>query len=124
MIICFCVTCMILYTTYIPCTITAVLDRKCYERYGHYYLDQFVQINGNGNAYIECGKVINCDTSPCNFEFSIGDSYFCSLTKDNIYLLPDDPLKLIAKITCLLILCSYILLFLIGNSYDEYNKLS
>ena len=116
--ICFLCGCLIwvtivLFTTYDSCTITAVLHRECYEKDANYYFNQFIEINGNRKGFIECGKVINCVTSPCNFEYKIGDSYFCGLSTSNLYLVPDSPLSWIIISICGLFACTYVLTIII-----------
>ena len=111
-----------LITTDKVCKISAILNRECYEKDGNYYFNQFVKINGfsdNDKAYIECGKVLNCDTSACNFKYYFGEDYYCSLSKSNLYLLDDTANIFIRYSFYILCICIVILMWLCVDSIRE-----
>ena len=116
------VSILVISTTYISCKITKVLNRECYEIDGINYFKQFVEINGNNKAFINCGKVINCETSSCNFKYDYDLSYICSLEKDNLYLLPNDPSNLIISTVAILLSCGFLVIILICISATELHE--
>jgi len=72
------------------CTVAKMENRNCYENQGEIYMEQYVTIIGNNTAFIKCGKVIACDTSPCAKDVHIGGMYSCTIYRDNLYQLSSD----------------------------------
>ena len=90
---------------FIDCKVTKILNRHCYEYNGAIWLEQYVQINENELAFTICGKVLNCETSPCIVDIKLNNTYSCFLYKDTLYNLPyvQNNMRLIFTITTLLI---------------------
>ena len=65
------------------CTIEAIGHRNCYEQKAQITLEQYITINGNRSAFIHCGPVLHCETSPCEIGVEIGKQYWCYLYNDN-----------------------------------------
>lgn len=85
---------IIKYTNnYINCNVTKILNRECYEIRGKGVLlmTQYVEINHNYTAGIFCGKVVHCETSPCQFNVVMYNIYGCSYQSENYYILPNYP---------------------------------
>lgn len=63
-------------------SITGETVRYCYERYGSLHLEYRAPMTlddgSSGLGIILCGKVLNCETSPCyNSKPEIGQKYYC-----------------------------------------------
>jgi len=93
------------HNNFIDCKITKILNRNCYDYNGAIWLEQYVQINENKLAFTICGKVLNCETSPCIVDIKLNNTYSCFLYKDTLYNLPyvQNNMRLIFTITTLLI---------------------
>ena len=82
-------------TDYITCNVTKILNRDCREanRKGHVfiYMTQYVEINDNYTAAIDCGSVSNCETSQCNPNIVLYNTYGCMRQSHNSYILPSYP---------------------------------
>ena len=80
---------------YIPCQITNVSDTRCHSQTHrqrtYIFMTQFVEINNNLTATIDCGKVGNCDPSSCMFQYAIGQNYTCYPGENGYYRLPSYP---------------------------------
>jgi len=104
---------------YITCNVTKILNRGCYEIQGSGVLmmTQYVQVNDNATAAIGCGKVNNCETSPCRFNVVLFNTYGCSLENENYYKLPNYPHGLYLFSGCVLFVSVIISIFLIYLTY-------
>lgn len=60
------------------CIVTELTTKRyCYENSAKIWLEQYLIISDNKTAFVLCGPVINCQTSPCNFPIVIGEEYWC-----------------------------------------------
>ena len=73
------------HNNFIDCKITKILNRNCYDYNGAIWLEQYVQINENKLAFTICGKVLNCETSPCIVDIRLNNTYNCYLYRENLY---------------------------------------
>lgn len=119
------------------CSIVAYTHRSCYEYEGWLYLEQFATIKTsagvNQTGFINCGKVLHCDTSPCS-RMSAATTGYCDIYSENLYIIDILPhtsyiLGIIALISTSLF-TSVITCFAIDNirlyeqrqlDNDEYN---
>ena len=65
------------------CIIESIGHRNCYEQKAQIILEQYITINGNKSAFIYCGPVLQCETSPCDIKVAIGLQYWCYSYNDN-----------------------------------------
>ncbi len=98
------------------CTIEGIINRNCYESKGKLILEQYVIINDNMTAFIYCGPVINCLTSPCDIDVIIGNQYWCDLYNgNNLYRLGTFAHINIMNVLGIVFLCIMTLFFLITS---------
>ena len=57
-------------------TLMSIDQRICTESQAKLYLEFEVTLSGNITALANCGPVLHCDTSPCNYPYIIGQSYY------------------------------------------------
>jgi hypothetical protein len=70
------------FQTHTYCTIDSFDERECNDRDTHSNLKLLVTINnGLGRAIIRCGSVINCTSSPCNYNYVKGETYYCDFER-------------------------------------------
>lgn len=102
------------------CTITNITSRNCYENQGKLYLEQYLIIAEKEIGFILCGPVLNCHTSPCNFNIVIGQEYWC-FEYANIYRIVEyAPGKTIFGIIVIFILIIIWIISLIIFLYRNY----
>lgn len=112
-------------TTYGMCVIEEFTNRNCYEQQGRIYMEQYFAIDNNRIAFVNCGPVADCLTSPCNKNIYVNVSYECKLYSENLYALFYNPVGFgfIAALICILILAFIIgLIITIFYCVKSYNK--
>ena len=57
-------------------TLTSIGDKVCYENFGKLYLKHNVVLDNKIKAQADCGPVLYCNTSPCNYNYVVGNSYY------------------------------------------------
>src|SRR5918996_1440780 len=59
------------------CVPVEKLRINCYESDAKLYLEIYYKLRDNNTAFINCGPVRNCDTSPCKYDIIMGNNYYC-----------------------------------------------
>lgn len=59
-----------------PCKIHHLTNRTCYEKSGDLFMRQNLMTTSYKKGFIFCGKIRNCDSSPCNQEILMNYNYF------------------------------------------------
>lgn len=92
-----------------PCQVRSVINRTCGESQGILFMKENVITNNFYRGFINCGKVRNCETSPCNIKYTKDTDFFCYHDNDDIYELLGFPRKLLFLISlfCVFLFCCY-----------------
>ena len=74
--------CLFGYRTYLDeCVPILQLERNCYEEFAMLHMNIRYQLSNNKTGYHYCGRILNCNTSPCIHNLYIGEIHYCD--KDN-----------------------------------------
>lgn len=103
-----------------PCKITAINNRICSERLGDLYLQQNVTINNDSYAVLDCGKIRNCETSPCNFyKVAVGETLYCYKDKHDIYHCSERWFAIQLIISFMILIVSGMFIFFLINTSEK-----
>lgn len=70
------------------CEILAAPTRSCYESSGDLYLELYASafdltLNVSTTIFKYCGRVRDCQTSPCDYDYKVHQEYYCSYYRNN-----------------------------------------
>lgn len=105
-----------------PCQIINLTNQTCYYKYGELYKRQNVLTDLNGEGFIDCNMVNNCEVDVCQQNFTVGGKFFCYSQENNIYRLDSAPIRqwiYAAMAVILLSSCGISLMMMVHIKYLE-----
>ncbi len=75
------------------CKVIEFGHRNCFESKGHLFMDQYFAIDNNRTAFVSCGPVLDCQTSPCDRPIHVNNSYRCEPYSADLWRLGNWPLN-------------------------------